>query len=165
MFCWQDDAFIRCWYFKNSHIFYTSLHSFSFQSSKMLIIDVITLFIFRQIKHYQEFIFWERPRDVMPSLIDLTDPKIKFVNSFFVDRHKDLDMIPSGSAQKAKPYMMQSRHYDARSRISRLTGSRRNSQTESSISEQYHTFYPEELRVQIEALDKLNRTGSILYKT
>eukprot|EP00111_Clytia_hemisphaerica_P006236 TCONS_00018061-protein len=126
----------------------------------------ISPYTYLKIKHQQEFIFWQRDRSCMPNLIDQSDPNIKYVNSFFVEQRRQSVIAPSknitSKKSKTKQPYMQSQHFDAQSSRSRRTAtSHRLSRTETaaSMSDILSPNIPENLREQIEALDKINGDG------
>lgn len=108
---------------------------------------------FREIKHHQEFIFWGRSRDELPELM----AKMYNGHSFFVTQRRNSASpnIPCSAPEKRRPYM-ESRHNSSRSKASRVA-SRKNSRTESVNSEVIKNILPEDLKKQLDALEKINR--------
>ena len=121
------------------------------------------LFFSRLLKHNEEFAFTERTRNVLPNLVDQDDPKIKYINSFFVDtRHGYDDAIPFPLPSKSKPYMEQvndSKHHHSNCSVDHHADHkvRRLSQTESIASTTDNSKLPDFLRLQFEKLDNIEK--------
>lgn len=84
-------------------------------------------------------------------------------HSFFVTQRRNSASpnIPCSSPEKRQPYMMEQRHGSSgRSRTTRVTSSRKNSRTESVNSEVIRSALPEDLKKQLDALEKINRFDS-----
>ena len=113
-------------------------------------------FCFREIKHHQEFIFFERPRDVLPPLMQ----KRCEGNSYFVtQRRASAYEIPKQveTTEKRLQYMSKGPQADEKRQIKRAP-SRKTSYTESIISDTWK--YPETLRKPLAALEMLNNYQS-----
>ena len=100
----------------------------------------------------------------MPSLVDVTDPAIKYVNSFFVGQRRPsvLASIPCPSVSKSKPYM-KSQQADGQSLRRTAASSQRLSMTETSASASDNARFPEDLQIQIAALDKLENGKGLVF--
>ncbi|XP_065669662.1 uncharacterized protein LOC100197914 isoform X2 [Hydra vulgaris] len=135
--------------FGNNVTFANKMESTS-ESGKLHISPVTYL----EIKHYEEFVFFERPREVMPAMMQ----KKYQGNSYFVTQRRvsQFQPLPNGHGEKRRSFMMPIRRPSEVSFVneSEELDSRCPSPTESVLSD--HDIFPEELRKQLVALELIN---------
>ena len=105
---------------------------------------------YREIKHHQEFVFFERPRNVMSPLMRKTYPS---GCTYFVTQRRPSTV---SNEEQESGFMRTTRLSSDENRPPvNKRHSRRTSFSSSVVSD--HNIYPEPLRKQLDALDMLNR--------